>query len=122
MEVEGVSFKEALEKLAARAGVDISKYQGGDPAVTRKKARAKEALALATKYYQACLVRNKAVCEYVFYQRNLNRKTVAEFKIGYAPGSGKAMVEALKKRGYTLAELETAGLLNRFKSDRNLAI
>lgn len=117
MEVEGISFKEALEKLAARAGVDISKYQGGDPAVSRKKARAKEALALATKYYQACLIRNKAVCEYVFYKRNLDRKTVAEFKIGYAPASGKAMTEVLKKRGYTLDELETAGLLNRFKSD-----
>ena len=117
MEVEGISFKEALEKLANQAGVDLTKYRGGDPAVAKKKARAREALALATKYYQACLVRSKPVCEYVFYKRNLNRKTVAEFKIGYAPGSGKALTEALKKRGYSEAELEAAGLLNRFKSD-----
>ncbi|MBR2994679.1 DNA primase [Candidatus Saccharibacteria bacterium] len=117
MEVEGISFKEALEKLAARAGVDISKYQGGDPAVTKKKARAREALNLASKYYQACLVRNQSVCEYVFYKRNLNRKTVAEFKIGYAPASGKALIEVLQKRGYNLNELEVAGLLNRFKTD-----
>lgn len=117
MEVEGISFKEALEKLAAQAGVDLTKYHGGDPAVAKKKTRAREALALATKYYQACLVRSKTVCEYVFYKRNLNRKTVAEFKIGYAPGSGKALTEALKKRGYSEAELDTAGLLNRFKTD-----
>ncbi len=117
MEVEGISFKEALEKLAAQAGVDLTKYRGGDPAVAKKKTRSREALALATKYYQACLVRNKAVCEYVFYKRNLNRKTVAEFKIGYAPGSGKALAEALKKRGYSEAELDAAGLLNRFKTD-----
>ena len=51
MEVEGISFKEALEKLAARAGVDITKYQGGDPAVSKKKARAREALSLAAKFY-----------------------------------------------------------------------
>ena len=57
MEVEGISFKEALEKLAGQAGVDLTKYRGGDPAVTKKKARAREALTLATKYYQACLVR-----------------------------------------------------------------
>ena len=69
--------KEALEKLAGQAGVDLTKYRGGDPAVAKKKVRAKEALQLATKYYQACLTRNKAVCEYVFYQRNLNRSTVA---------------------------------------------
>ncbi len=117
MEVEGISFKEALEKLAGQAGVDLTKYRGGDPAVSRRKIRAREALALATKYYQLCLTRSKSVCEYVFYQRNLNRKTVAEFKIGYAPPQGKALVEALKKRGFTLEELNDAGLLNRFKGD-----
>ncbi|MDO4399263.1 MAG: DNA primase, partial [Candidatus Saccharibacteria bacterium] len=117
MEVEGIGFREAMEKLAAQAGVDLTKYRGGDPQVTRKKARAREALALATKYYQVCLTRSKNVCEYVFYKRNLNRKTVEEFKIGYAPASGKALITALKKRGYTEEELDTAGLLNRFKSD-----
>ena len=117
MEVEGIGFKEAMEKLAHQAGVDLSKYRGGDSKVSQKKARAKEALALATKYYQACLVRNKSVCEYVFYKRNLNRSTVAEFKIGYAPASGKALTTVLKKRGFTEQELDAAGLLNRFKTD-----
>lgn len=117
MEVEGISFREALEKLAAQAGVDLTRYQGGDPQVTKKKLRAKEALTLATKYYQACLVRNREVCEYVFYKRNLNRSTVADFKIGYSPASGKALLEVLKKRGFTNTELETAGLLNQYGSD-----
>lgn len=117
MEVEGISFREALEKLASQAGVDLSKYHGGDATIGRKKSRAREALALATKYYQACLVRNKDVCEYVFYKRNLNRGTVAEFKIGYAPASGKALLGVLKKRGFSESDLETAGLLNRFKTD-----
>lgn len=117
MEVEGIDFKEAMEKLAAMAGVDLTKYRGGDPAVAKKKTRAREALSLATKYYQACLIRSKNVCEYVFYKRNLNRKTVEEFKIGYAPAEGKALVGVLKKRGFTEGELDAAGLLNRFKSD-----
>ena len=117
MEVEGISFKEAVEKLAAEAGLDITKYRGNDAGITKRKVRAREALALATKYYQACLVRNREVCEYVFYKRNLNRKTVAEFQIGYSPASGKALLAVLKKRGFTERELEDAGLLNRFKSD-----
>ena len=117
MEVEGITFREAMEKLAAQAGVDLTRYTGGDPQVTKRKLRAKEALELAAKYYQACLVRNKNVCEYVFYKRNLNRKTVAEFRIGYSPASGKALIEVLKKRGFTEQELDNAGLLNRFKSD-----
>ncbi|MBQ1373598.1 DNA primase [Candidatus Saccharibacteria bacterium] len=117
MEVEGIGFREALEKLAGQAGVDLTKYRGGDPKVARRKSRAKEALALATRYYQACLTRNKSVCEYVFYKRNLNRGIVEEFKIGYAPASGKALLRVLEKRGYSEEELDAAGLLNRFKSD-----
>ena len=117
MAVEGISFKEAMEKLAAQAGVDLSKYRGGDSRVTQKKLRAKEALALATKYYQACLVRSQEARDYVFYKRHMNRKTIENFQIGYAPASGKALVEVLKKRGFTESELDDAGLLNRFKSD-----
>lgn len=117
MEVEGIGFREALEKLAAQAGVDITKYRGGDQRVAQQKLRAREALTLATRYYQACLARSKKVCEYVFYNRNLNRKTVQEFKIGYAPSTGKALTEALKKRGFTPSELDAAGLLNRFHGD-----
>ena len=117
MEVEGIGFREALEKLAAQAGVDLAKYHGGDPAISKKKLRAKEALKLAAKYYQACLVHNRAVCEYVFYKRNLNRNTVGEFQIGYAPTTGKALVTVLKKHDFTEQELDDAGLLNRFKTD-----
>lgn len=120
MEVEGISFREALEKLAERAGVDLKKYgtnSSSDKRFTQKKLRAKEALELSTRYYQACLARSREVCEYVFYKRNIDRSTVKEFKIGYAPESGHALVDVLKKRGFTEAELESAGLLNRFKKD-----
>lgn len=120
MEVEGITFKEALEKLAREAGVDLAKYggdKGSDKQFTEKKLRLKKALILATKYYQACLVKNREVCEYVFYKRHLNRATVKEFKIGYSPASGNALLDALEKRGFTQNELDTAGLLNRFKKD-----
>ncbi|MBR3179956.1 DNA primase [Candidatus Saccharibacteria bacterium] len=117
MEVEGIGFKEAMEKLASQAGVDLAKYSGGDKTLTKRKLRAKEALRLATKYYQACLVRSRDVCEYVFYKRNLNRSTVGGFQIGYSPVSGKALKQVLEKRGFTERELDDAGLLNRFKND-----
>ncbi len=117
MEVEGISFREALEKLAAQAGVDLSKYKGGDKEVSKKKARAKEALELACKYYQVCLAKNKPVCEYVFYKRNLNRATVKDFRIGYSPKEGKALVEFLTKKGFSRQEMADAGLLNRFSGD-----
>lgn len=119
MEIEGITFREAMEKLAHEAGVDLSKYgtSGNDKKFTEKKLRLKKALELSTKYYQACLVKNRQVCEYVFYKRHLNRATVAEFKIGYAPESGHALIDVLKKHKFTENDLNSAGLLNRFKKD-----
>lgn len=117
MEVEGISFREALEKLAAQAGVELKKYSGGDLQISKKKTRMREALELATKYYQVALTKNKPVCEYVFYKRNMNRATVKEFRIGYSPKTGDALYEFLRKKGFSEQELDEAGLLNRYKRD-----
>lgn len=117
MEVEGISFRDALEKLAAQAGVELKKYDRSDEVNARLKMRAKEALELACKYFQVCLAKNKAVCEYVFYKRELNRPTIVDFRVGYAPNSKNSLVQFLEKRGYSLAELKEAGLVNRFDGD-----
>ena len=117
MEVEGISFREALEKLAAQAGVELKKYDQSDKKNARLKMRAKEALELACKYYQVCLAKNKTVCEYVFYKRELNRPTIVEFRVGYAPNSKDSLISFLMKRGYLFEEMQEAGLVNRFKGD-----
>ena len=117
MEMEGITFREALEKLAAQAGVELKRYSGDDKKIAEHKARLYEALELATKYFQFCLTKNKAVMKYVFYQRNLNKQTVEKFRIGYAPKSGRALVDFLTKRGFSKKEIEDAGLVNRFGGD-----
>lgn len=117
MEMEGITFREALEKLAAQAGVELKRYSGDDKKMAEHKARLYEALELATKYFQFCLTKNKAVMKYVFYQRNLNKQTVEKFRIGYAPKSGRALVDFLTKRGFNKKEIEDAGLVNRFGGD-----
>ena len=117
MEVEGISFREALEKLAAQAGVELKKYDRSDEVNSRIKMRAKDALEQPCKYFQVCLAKNKAVCEYVFYKRELNRPTIVDFRVGYAPNSKNSLVQFLEKRGYSLAELKEAGLVNRFDGD-----
>ena len=117
MEMEGCSFREAMEKLAQQAGVELQRYSNDDRKQAQHRARLYEALELATKYFQFCLTKNKSVCEYVFYKRNMNKKTVEKFRIGYAPSSGRALVDFLTKRGFTKKELEDAGLVNRFGGD-----
>lgn len=118
MEVEGLDFRQALELLARRAGVDLSLYQNsGSQELAKKKKRLLEANELAARYFQQNLIRNKHALTYVFEKRKLNKQVVQDFRIGYAPDSGDALVTALRKNGFSSGELKDAGLTNRFGGD-----
>lgn len=117
MEVEGISFREALEKLAAQAGVELTKYSGGDRAVSERKRRLKEILELSCRYYQFCLTKSQMAIEYVVNKRHMLKGTVKDFRIGYAPAQGRALVQFLAKKGYKPAEMEAAGVLNQYGGD-----
>src|ERR1700712_2660496 len=86
MEVEGMDFRQALEHLARRAGVDLSQYESkGSQDLARRKKRLHEANDLAATYYQHSLLSNKHAVEYVFKTRGLSKEIVQTFRIGYAP-------------------------------------
>lgn len=118
MEVEGMDFRQALEHLARRAGVDLSLYQGsGSQELAKKKKRLQQANELAATYYQKSLLSNHHAQEYIFKKRGLDKKVVQDFRIGYAPDAGDALVRFLTKKGYSSKELHDAGLTNRFGGD-----
>lgn len=118
MEVEGLDFRQALELLARKAGVDLSLYeQKGNRDLARRKQRLFEAHRLAANFYQHCLVRSQDALVYVFRTRRLSKAIVQQFQIGYAPRDGHALVTYLKKKGFSLAELREAGLVNRYDGD-----
>lgn len=118
MEVEGMDFRQALEHLANRAGVDMSAYSSkGAQEVAKQKRRLLEAHRLATTYFQQSLLKNTAAIEYIFKKRGLSKDIVQTFQIGYAPNSGDALVQFLTKKGFSKKELAGAGLTNRFGGD-----
>ena len=117
MLVEGMDFRQALEHLARKAGVDLSLFSGGDGRTAKRRARAREALKLAANFYQQNLVKNPAALEYAVKKRRLNRQTIGDFIIGYAPDQSDALTKALEKRGFSCRELADAGLVNRFGGD-----
>lgn len=118
MEAEGMDFRQAMEFLARKAGVDLSEYQSaGARKRTAYKKRLLAANELAARYFQQSLLRSQRAIEYVFKQRGLSRQTVQDFQIGYAPDSGTALLAALEKRGFTKREINDAGLLNRYGKD-----
>ncbi len=118
MEAEGMDFRQAMEFLARKAGVDLSEYQSaGAKKRSAYKKRLLAANELAARYFQQSLLHSQQAIEYVFKQRGLSRQTVQNFQIGYAPDSGTALLAALEKRGFTKREINDAGLLNRYGKD-----
>lgn len=117
MKIEGLDFRAALELLARKAGVDLSMYQTGDASLSQKKKRLFDLLALATTYYQQTLLKNKRALDYVFRERQLDKKIVQNFKIGFAPDTTEAIVQFLLKKDYQKNEIKEAGLTNRRGGD-----
>jgi len=118
MEVEGVDFREALELLARRVGVELSAFDSkGAQENAKRKKRLLEAHDLAANYYQQSLIQNEHAIQYVFKKRALSKEIVTKFRIGYAPATGDALVKFLTKKGFSSQELSQAGLVNRFGGD-----
>ena len=117
MLVEGMDFRQALEHLARKAGVDLSLFSRGDGRTAKRRARAAEALELAAKFFQQSLLRTPKALDYVVKKRGLTRQTIQDFMVGFAPDDGSSLVTALTKRGFSKQELADAGLTNRFCGD-----
>ncbi|MBI1856771.1 DNA primase [Candidatus Saccharibacteria bacterium] len=114
MEMEGLDFKETLELLARKAGVDLSQYQNNRTSSNIKvKERLYEALELAAKFYQIHFSKNKTALDYVLKKRAFSKDTALLFRLGYAPADGSALTDFLKKKGFSDKELQQAGLAVR---------
>ncbi len=111
MEMEGVDFKGALEILARKAGVDLSKYRSGGYADrTKQKDRLYKCLETATKFYQLQFSKNKTALEYILKKRAYTKETALKFKIGYSPNTGDALTKYLRGKNFSDKEIVSAGL------------
>jgi DNA primase len=116
MELEGIGFREALEQLAGKAGVELKKYSKGDwtsNEVKDDKARLLAILELATKWYEKNLWEGRGKEKILKYlrERGLNDASIKKFRLGYAPDGWRNMLEFLLKKGYTVDEIKKTGLL-----------
>lgn len=114
MEMEGLEFKEALELLARKANVDLEQFKGSRGSGNAKvKERLYAANEMACKFYQVQFSKNQTALEYVFKKRKFSKETALEFRLGYAPNNGSALIDYLKKQGFSEKELTQAGLTAR---------
>ena len=118
MEVEGLNFRESLEFLARKAGIELQQFDNvRAKQIVQKKKRLYEVLRVSANFYQHLLVRDKTALEYVFRKRRLSKEIVQEFKIGYAPKGQRTLVDFLQKKGFALDDIRDAGMTNRFGGD-----
>ncbi len=113
MEVEGLDFKGALELLARKAGIDIEQFRTKGSSRGPNKERIYETLEAATRFYQVQFSKNKTALEYVLGKRKFSKETALEWRLGYAPNNGTALVDYLKKQGFSEQEIKQGGLSSR---------
>ncbi len=111
MEIEHVSFKEAVNMLAEQFHMDVPQTSGSDAIPRSVKDRLLEANRQCARFYhsQLWLPENKAVLDYL-YGRGLDDRTIRVFGIGSTPERGDGATTALREQGFTDDELVSAGI------------
>ncbi len=112
METEGLSFPEAVERLAAEAGVALPKLSREDRAEEVKRKSLYDVMEMAAEFFEASLQgRFGAKARDYLAGRQLGRETQARFRIGYAPPERYALRDHLAGKGIPIEMMEEAGLL-----------
>ena len=123
-QIDGLSFVEAVERLAARAGVDLRYEQGGYVPGQEQSQRRRliDAHRAAADFYAERLGGSDAAPARAFLaERGFELADVRRFGVGYSPRAWEDLTRYLRGRGFTDSELITAGLSregNRGTRDR----
>ncbi len=107
MEIEGITFFDALKKLAAKAGVEIkpTKY-------SERKAKVLDILKWAKDFYHSILLSSEGEeARNYLKERNLSIGTIRNFELGLATGEPDRILKEARKRGIDPSLLFEAGLI-----------
>jgi DNA primase len=112
METEGVSFPEAVERLAAMAGLPMPKISREETAREERRKTLHEVVELAAKFFEAMLAaRAGAKARGYLADRGIDTTTQLRFRLGYAPPERFALKEHLGKEGVPVEDMIEAGLV-----------
>jgi len=110
-----LEFREALQYLAGKAGIDISRYQAlrSSPKDARDNVII-EVNQEAARFYHQLLMSNsgKKAMQYLA-QRNVSLESVEKFYLGYAPDDWRQLEEHLLAKGFSIEAITESGLVKR---------
>ena len=107
---EGLSFMDAVKKLAAMCGMEIKSRE--NPEAGRSK-RLYALMADLAAFYHRCLAKTKeaAIAREYLERRRLGAEAQEDFLIGYAPAGAAIVMKWAEKHGYTPEEMAAAGVV-----------
>lgn len=114
--IEGVSFPEAVRKLAKQSGVELTEeysQRKREPKIETTNDCLLSALEWAAKYFHHLLTQVKEYRPAFKYvkSRGISDKTIEKFQIGVSPMGWNTLLTLMTKRKYSLDELIRAGLV-----------
>jgi len=111
-EKAGMSFPEAVERLAGMAGVAMP---ARDERTERRQAAARgllDVMELAAQYFEAALAHNiGARARGYLFERGVSAQSQSRFRLGYAPDSRNGLKEHLAANGVSAQQMIDAGLV-----------
>ena len=114
MKIDHLSFTETIERLADRIGYTLRYEESGSapsgPSVNRSRLVAANALAAAFFQEQLNTSPDAAHGRDLLTKRGFDKNACQTFGVGYAPDSWDSLTKYLRAAGYTIEELELAGL------------
>ncbi len=114
MKIDHLSFTETVERLAERIGYTLhyEESRSGVAAPTGQRSRLIAANAAAAKFYQEQLNLSQQgqFGRDLLTKRGFDKDACASFEVGYAPDDWDALTKHLRAQGFTVEELEVAGL------------
>src|SRR3989339_136437 len=115
MKMEGLTYPDAIRKLARKYSIDIKETDVFiDDKASKEKETIYKILEEAGVFYQKLLAENSNVKNWI-KKRGINTETIEKFRIGYSPPSAKTLLNAAIKKGYTTDILYKSGIISSDK-------
>ncbi len=113
MKKENLTFREALQTLAARAGITLKAYSEREKG-EQEESLLHEVLEAATAFYHHQLYSTEGGRKALEYlkQRHLTDETIEKFELGFAPAGWEVLCQYLLKKGFAAKSLLEAGLVS----------
>lgn len=118
MEMEGISYYEALQKLARKYNIPLPETPDKQPSQNKERQRYLAIYQEAVRFYREKFPGSPA--EAYLYQRGLQPETIEAFHLGYAPSEGNLLTQHLLRLGYSEEQLIAAGVSTRSETTGRL--